>query len=337
VAFEDVFMGQQSTKAIRYREFGKPNEVLQIEEVELPALAKSDVLIKLLASAIIPSDFGSILGSYGKLKKLPATAGVMGIGEIVKVGDSAGPIEIGQWVRIPEEIGVWQEFSVASADTLSVVPMGLNAESACMAPINPPTAIRLLEDFASLEPGDWVIQNAANSNVGIAVIQYAKKKGLKTVNLVRRDELIQPLVNLGADVVVVEESFNPREIELITNGGRPKLAINSVGGQSALNLLNALGHGGTHVTIGAMTFEAVRFPTRQLIFEDIRLCGFWLTRWHNQHSPEEKNALDDQVYSLISDGTFKFPVAATYPLSEYKKALKHASEPRLGTVLLTAD
>ena len=77
--------------------------------------------------------------------------------------------------------------------------------------------------------------------------------------------------------------------------------------------------------------------TRSLIFEDIKLFGFWLMHWENQHSPEEVKALDDKVYSLIGDVTFKFPVAATYPLSEYKNALKHASEPRFGTVLLTVD
>jgi NADPH:quinone reductase-like Zn-dependent oxidoreductase len=327
----------QKSQALRFKEFGKPLEVLSLEELEVPEPGPGEVLIKLIASPIIPADFGSILGNYGKLKELPATAGAMGIGEVVQVGDSENPIEVGQWVRIPEEIGVWQEFCFVKANELRVLPKGLDGQSACIAALNPPTAIRLLEDFASLKSGDWVIQNAGNSNVGIAIIQYAQTMGLKTVNLVRREELVQPLLDLGADTVVVEESFNPREIEAITKGGRPKLAINSVGGHSGLKILNALGPGGTHVTIGAMTFEPVRFPTRQLIFEDIKLCGFWLMNWQHQHSPEEVKALDDQVYSLIGDGTFKFPVAANYPLSEYKKALTHASEPRFGTVLFTAN
>lgn len=330
-------MGQKTTKAVRYHAFGLPEEVLQIEELDLPELGQTDVMIKLIAAPIVPGDFGGILGNYGKLRELPATAGGMGIAEIVQVGEQVDNVEVGQWVRFPEETGVWQEFCITKADGLIVLPSGLNPQMASIASVNPQTAIRLLKDFASLTEGDWVIQNAANSNVGIAVIQYAKKIGLRSVNLVRREELIQPLIDLGADVVLVEENFNPREIETLTQGDRPKLAINSVGGQSGLKILNTLHNGGSHVTIGAMTFEAVRFPTRQLIFEDIKLFGFWLMQWRNQQTQAEVDALDNQVYSLIDDGTFKFPVAATYPLSEYKSALKHASEPRFGMVLLTGD
>jgi trans-2-enoyl-CoA reductase len=206
-----------------------------------------------------------------------------------------------------------------------------------MASVNPPTAIRLLEDFGTLGAGDWIIQNGANSNVGIAVIQYARKLGLRTVNTVRRDELIQPLLDLGADVVVTEDEPYHKQIAELTGGDRPRLALNSIGGESALRILNSLGPGGTHVTFGAMSFEAIRFPTRQLIFDDIHLCGFWLTRWRKDQSPEALKALDDQVYSLIADGTFDFPVAATYPLSQFQEALEHNSQPRFGKVLLVSD
>jgi mitochondrial enoyl-[acyl-carrier protein] reductase / trans-2-enoyl-CoA reductase len=326
-----------NTKAIRYHTFGKPTEVLQLENVALPEMGKSDVLIKLLASPINPSDIGCILGKYGKLKDLPATAGLEGIAEIIETGASVSKVTTGQWIGIPESIGVWQEYAIVSEALLRVLPPGLQAESASMASVNPPTAIRLLEDFGNLQPGDWVIQNGANSNVGIALIQYAKKLGLHTLNVVRRESLKQPLIELGADVVVTEDEPYDKEIKDLTKGRKPKLALNSIGGESALRILNSLDEGGTHVTFGAMTFEPVRFPTRQLIFDDIRICGFWLSRWRLNHSAEEDQKLNDQVYSLISDGTFKFPVAKTYPLSEFKKALQHVQEPRLGKVLLTAD
>jgi NADPH:quinone reductase-like Zn-dependent oxidoreductase len=226
---------------------------------------------------------------------------------------------------------------IAPAQELRALPSGLDAHSASMASVNPPTAIRLLEDYGDLQPGDWVIQNGANSNLGIAVIQYAKKLGLKSINVVRREELKQPLKDLGADVVVTEDDDYHKEIESLIGGPKPKLALNSIGGESAMKLLNSLCDGGTHVTFGAMTFDPIRFPTRQLIFNDIRICGFWLTHWRKNNASEEDQALSDQVYSLIGDGTFKFPVAATYPLDEFQKALEHVREPRLGKVLLTGE
>jgi trans-2-enoyl-CoA reductase len=329
-------MAPKTSQAIQYKEFGKPHEVLFLEDIELPELGASDVLVKLLAAPINPSDIGCILGKYGKLKTLPAIGGQEGIGEIVEMGKAVSSVSIGQWVRIPESVGVWREYSVIPSDNVRVLPTGLDAESACMASVNPPTAIRLLEDFGNLQTGDWIIQNGANSNVGVAVIQYAKKLGLRSVNVVRRESLKQHLLDLGADVVVTEEEPYHKEITDLTNGAKPKLALNSIGGESALKILNSLDQGGTHVTFGAMTFEPIRFPTRQLIFEDIKICGFWLTRWRENHTTEEDRALDDQVYSLIGDGAFKFPVAGTYRLSDFQKALEHVREPRFGKVLLTS-
>lgn len=334
---KDFHMPLNTSQALCYNEFGKPNEVLFLDEQLIPELGPTDVLIKLLASPINPSDIGSILGKYGTLKELPTTAGLEGVGEIVEVGSAVPNLVPGQWVCMPESKGVWQSYTTAPADQCCALPVGLNAHSASMASVNPPTAIRLLEDYGDLKPGDWVIQNGANSNVGIAVIQYAKKLGLKTINVVRREELKQPLLDLGGDVIITEDLDYHKSIRDLTGGAKPKLALNSIGGESALKLLNSLCNSGSHVTFGAMTFEPIRFPTRQLIFNDIRMCGFWLTQWRKFHSEEEIQALSDQVYSLIGDGTFQFPVAATYGLSEFHKALDHVSEPRFGKVLLTGD
>ena len=328
-------MNPKTAKAIRYHEFGEPHEVLTLEDRDVTEVGPGEVLISLLASPINPSDIGSVLGKYGKLRDLPATAGLEGIGEVRQAGASVATVRLGDRVRIPEKAGVWQELCVVPADELRALPEGLPIETASMASVNPPTAIRLLEDFGPLGAGDWVIQNGGNSNVGIAVVQYARKLGIRTVSVVRRESLKQPLLDLGADVVVAEGEPYDKQIEELTGGKRPRLALNSIGGESALRILNALSPGGTHVTFGAMSFEAVRFPTRQLIFDDVRICGFWLIRWRQIHTVEEVRALDDQVFSLIADGTFRFPVEAKYPLADFQKALQHTREPRLGKVLLT--
>ena len=62
-----------------------------------------------------------------------------------------------------------------------------------------------------------------------------------------------------------------------TEGKGAKLALNSVGGRSALRLARCLCPGGVHVTFGAMDASAVRFPTRNLIFDDVRMVGFGWT------------------------------------------------------------
>ena len=62
----------------------------------------------------------------------------------------------------------------------------------------------MLSDFVDLKPGDWVIQNVANSAVGRLLIVLARQRGLRTVNVVRRAELADELEALGADIVIVD-------------------------------------------------------------------------------------------------------------------------------------
>ena len=319
--------------AIRYHQYGNPAECLVAEEVSLPEVGSGQVLIHMLAASINPSDFGMIMGSYGRQKELPAVAGREGVGEITEVGKNIKHLKPGQWVQIPEALGTWQEACVIDAEELKVLPEGLPLEMAATLFINPPTAWRLLHDFVELNRGDWIVQNAANSAVGMFVIQLAKKSGFKTLNIVRRKGLEEKLKEMGADEVFSEEDEYWKSIKDITGGKEIKLALNSVGGDSAINLTKALSPGGTHVTFGAMSFEPIRFPTRQLIFNEIKLTGFWVDGWMRSHSKEEVDFMFEKLYELIKAGTFSTIVEKWYSLSTFKEALEHASKPRFGKIL----
>lgn len=322
-----------SALAIRYYQCGNPAECLTAEEVSLPEVGPDQVHIQMLASPINPSDFGMIMGSYGRNKELPAVAGREGVGEIVEVGQNVKHLTAGQWVQFPELLGTWQESCVAEAKALTALPEGLPLEMAATIFINPTTAWRLLHDFVDLNPGDWIIQNAANSAVGMFVIQLAKKLGFKTFNIVRRIELADRLIEMGAHVVKSETDEYWKSINEITGDKVIRLALNSVGGNSATNLVKALSFGGTHVTFGAMSFEPVRYPTRYLIFNKMKLVGFWLDHWMHTHSKEEIDSMFMNIYELIKEGTLSTKVEEWYNLSDFKKALDHATQPRFGKIL----
>ena len=330
-------MAGKTTLALRYHKFGKPQDVLTAEEVPLPQVGPGQALVRMLAASINPSDFGMIMGSYGRLKELPAVAGNEGVAEVEEIGPGVKNIRVGQWVRMPVEAGSWRQACVAEASGLFVVQEGLPAETAATAFVNPPTAWLLLHDFVKLQPGDWVIQNAGNSALGLCVIQLARHLGLKTLNVVRRPELEALLREHGADRVVTEEDEYYKNIDDLTGGNPIRLGLNSVGGPSAVNLIQALAPGGTLVTFGAMDFTRVRFPTRHLIFNDIRLRGFWLDKWRRSHTPGEVQALYDRIFALLGENILRPATAKTYPLSEYKEALAHALQPRFGKILFTAD
>jgi mitochondrial enoyl-[acyl-carrier protein] reductase / trans-2-enoyl-CoA reductase len=134
-------------------------------------------------------------------------------------------------------------------------------------------------------------------------------------------------------VVLEDNDEAAKGIKDHTEGRLPRLALNSVGGESALRLLKCLENGGHHVTFGAMAFEPVRWPTRQLIFQNITIGGFWMDQWYRRNSAERTTIMMDKIFDLMARGIVKAPIAATYPLAGFQEALAHAQKPRLGKVL----
>ncbi|MGX8716966.1 MAG: MDR family NADPH-dependent oxidoreductase [bacterium] len=319
-------------QALVYHDYGDPNEVLRLEERTISDIAPDQVLVKRLASVIHPSDFGKIRGTYGRLNPLPAVAGREGIGEICEVGSEVKNLKCGVHVRMPEDLGTWQDYCVMRTDEVFGVPASLPVEVATQAFINPPTALRLLNDFVPLRAGDWVIQNAANSCVGRCVIQLAKFYGYRTINVVRDMSQGPQLKALGATCVVTQDAL--KSIKDFTNGALPILALNSVGGESALALIKTLADNGTMVTFGAMTGDKVRFPTRELIFKNIQLRGFWMDRWARLRPKLEYSACLQQIFNLLQHKKLVLPVAEKYSLDQWKSALEKAQQSNLSGKIL---
>jgi NADPH:quinone reductase-like Zn-dependent oxidoreductase len=120
-------------------------------------------------------------------------------------------VKVGDRVLAPGSF-TWRERMVIPARGLFTLPDDADPQQLAMLGINPPTAALLLSEYVDLKPGEWVVQNAANSGVGRWVIAFAKTRGLKTVNIVRRRELLAELEAIGGDIVVVDAPDVPGRI-----------------------------------------------------------------------------------------------------------------------------
>ena len=319
--------------AARLHQFGKPADSLTVEEIERPAPGPEEVVLEMLAAPINPADLNVIEGTYGDLPELPATIGNEGVGRIAAVGSGVTELRAGQLV-LPMTFGTWCKQMIAPARNVIPLPDGLDVFQAAMLTVNPATAWRLLHDFVKLEPGDWIVQNAANSGVG-RVIQLARALGWKTLSVVRRPELVDELKTAGGTVVVTEDCDLRKELKSLCGGEKPRLALNAVGGPSALNIANALAPGGTMVTFGAMSKLPLKIPNGLLIFKGLKFEGFWLNRWRKN----VPRATLLETYSALADhlkgGTLFTPVHQKFPLSRVVEAVNAAgTEQRGGKVLL---
>lgn len=317
---------KKNITAVVYETHGNPAEVLNLVEQPLPQPGPDDALVHMLAAPVNPADINAIEGKYPGRPEIPATPGMEGVGVVAETGHRAHSVKCGDHVLLPHHIGTWREAVVVPAAELVVVPSEIDPIQGAMLKINPLTAWRLLHGYVELKRGDWVIQNAANSGAGRAVIQIARELGIETVNMIRRPELVDELKQEGADIVVMDDDSMRATVKQATGGAPIRLGLNAVGGDSALRLMNALAPGATMVTYGAMSLQPLKVPNGLLIFKDLRFRGIWINKWYDNASPEERMHAFGPLFDMARRGLLKTKVERVYPLAEVKAAVAHASQ-----------
>jgi trans-2-enoyl-CoA reductase len=317
---------KKTISAVVYERHGNPADVLRIETKPWPTPAADEVVVQMRAAPVNPADLNAIEGKYPLRPQLPATPGFEGAGLVVDAGAEATTMRSGTLVILPHNVGTWRDALAVKPGELVAVPSGIEPVHAAMLKINPLTAWRLLHDYTDLVHGDWVIQNAANSAAGLCVIQIAHELGYKTVNIVRRAELIDELRSDGADIVLVDGENLREEVKNATGGAPIRLGLNAVGGESALRLANCLAPGSTMVTFCAMSLQPLKIPNGLLIFKDLRFRGIWINKWYDAATPTQRMEAFQRVFEMAKRGLLKAKVEKVYPLSEAKAAVAHASQ-----------
>src|SRR2546429_2411226 len=315
----------KTINAAVYEKHGNPADVLHVESQPWPTPNAGEVIVKMRAAPINPADLNQIEGKYPVRAQLPATPGFEGAGIVAEVNRDATNVNAGALVILPHNVGTWREAVAVNADELVVVPEGIKPVHAAMLKINPMTAWRLLHDYVDLARGDWLIQNAANSAAGRAVIQIARELGYKTVNIVRRSELIDELRAEGGDVVLIDSENLRHAVEDAIAGPPIRLGLNAVGGESALRLANCLAPGSTLVTYGAMSLQPLKIPNGLLIFKDLRFRGIWINKCYDNPTPAQLMETFQRLFRMANRGRQQTKVEKAYPLSEAKTAVAHAA------------
>lgn len=314
-----------------------PQDVIEAVDLQLPALTAGQVRIKVLAAPINPSDVLTLTGQYGMLPPLPAIGGNEGVGKVEELGPDVTALKVGQTVLLPVGCGTWVTHLNTDASKLIPLP-DADPQQLAMLTVNPPTASLLLSQFVDLQPGEWVIQNAANSGVGSYLMQLAKLRGFKTVNVVRRDSAIAATQQDGGDVVLVDGPDLAKRVREATGSATIRLAIDAVGGAATDHLAACLGEGGTVVNYGMMSGEPCQVSPSAIVFRDVTLKGFWLAKWFRAASQTEQGKVFGELVQLIASGKLKTRIAATYDVSQIKEAVAAAAGgEREGKILIVPN
>ena len=325
-------------KKVLIDRYGPPEEVARCAEVpDVGAPVAGEVVFDVLAFPINPADVSFCRGTYRLTPPLPATPGAECVGRVSAVGAGVAHVQPGDLV-INLQRENWAQRRRVKGDDVIAVPPGIDLRQAAMLRINPATALLLLSDVVPLQPREWVIQNVANSAVGRLVIPLARARGLRTMNVVRRDALFAELHALGADACAVDGPDLAAGVKAQTGGAPIRLGLDAVSGQATARLAACLADGGVVCSYGSMTGEDPVMPRSALSFRGQTLVGFMLGRALAPRAPAEVRAIYADLAEQVRKGALAAPVEKVYPIEEITAALAHAQRGgRAGKILVAPN
>src|SRR6476660_1607134 len=263
-------------KAIHLTAYGNPAQNLRMVEVSEPnAPSASEALVRMEYAPIASSDLLLAKGVYFLNPKLPSVIGGEGAGIVEAIGPGVTSVKVGDRVTIPFGTFSWSEKVLAPARGLFVVPPSVDAKTASMLNINPTTAVLLLDEFVKLKPKDWIVLNAANSQVARCLIAIGKSRDLNLIGIVRRPELVPEIEKLGVDFVGVESPELSKQLQIATGGMPISLGLDAVGGPATATIASVLSPGAYLVSYAQLSGLPIHVRQGDLIGKRLNIHGFW--------------------------------------------------------------
>jgi NADPH2:quinone reductase len=320
-------------KAIRFNAPGDPDQVLYTDNVDVPVPGRGEVLVRMLAAPVNPSDLMYVRGHYTVPAQCPATPGFEGVGIVEASGGGLrGWLFRGKRVVVLNRAGGnWAERTVVPAHQVIPVSSKLSVEQCATFFVNPATAWVMTQDVLRIPKGAWLVQSAAGSALGRMIIRLGTVQGFRTLNLVRRSEVAEDLKRAGADETIVfrdgdDESTLLQQIQTVVGPDGVRFAVDAVGGQTGSALVRSLGAYGRMLAYGTLSGEPLSFSPRSLMTVGSQLEGFWLGRFMEQASLPYKLKLVKRLTSLIQSGVLSSEISATFPLGQIQDAVRSAED-----------
>jgi NADPH:quinone reductase-like Zn-dependent oxidoreductase len=310
---------------------------LVLEEVAVPRPGPGEVLVKMAASPINPSDLG-VLKERGLNRAYPFTPGLEGSGTVIESGGGfLGGFRKGKRVACspqPAGDGTWAEYMKTSVMRTVPLPRSVSMEQGAMMLVNPMTAMAFIH-LAREGKHRAMVNNAAASSLGKMLIGLCAEKGIPLINIVRKKEHVTQLRKLGASHVLnsSDGSFET-ELKQLALQLEASLFLDAIGGEHCAKLLSAAPPASTLIIYARLSGEFLQADPGDLLREDKKIIGFQLGNWLNTKGILFKLKLISQVKKqLISQ--LSSHVNREYPLKEIEDALSHYKEHMsLGKILI---
>ncbi len=322
-------------QAVLLREQGG---ALTVGQMPVPSPGPGDVLIRMSAAPVNPSDLGFLKGSRGFPKPFPVVPGFEGSGTVIAAGSGVLPrLLLGRRVACSARSGgTWAEYLVTPAGSCVPLPKDLSLEQGAMMIVNPMTALAFFE-IAKRDRHKAMVNNAAASAVGRMILRLGRLYNIPIIHIVRRQEQVDLLRSLGGEHILnsSDPAFHDR-LRRLSGQLQATLILDPVAGDQAQQLLEAAPDGSTILIYGFLSGTRNETIPPSVLQGGKHAAGFYLPDWM-----AEKNLL--QVFMalrrtarLVARG-LQTTVQGRFPLKAVQQAIAlYQANPTAGKVLLVA-
>ena len=327
---------------MRAVQLDQPNGRLTLREIPTPHPQTGQVLVRMAAAPINPSDLGSLAGgSYGGERKFPFTPGLEGSGTVVEAGDGIMPRLLnGRRVACSAPFagnGTWAEYMLTSAQ--SCIPLGKNVsfEQGATLLVNPLSALALLE-IARRGKHRAIVSTAAASALGQMILRLGKRWNIPIIHVVRRQAQVDSLRGLGGEYVLNSNDADfVEQLRKMAHQLRATLLLDAISGEMTQKLAEAAPTGSTVLLYSRLSDEECIIDAGTALIKDLRFEGWFLANWLRKKSLLQILQLSQQVQSLLATD-LRSQIHKRFPLSEPQKALElYVNHMSAGKILLVAD
>ena len=310
--------------ALELAAYGSPPFPLTVATRPVPKPRHGEVLVRMAASPVNPSDLHFLEGQYAFRKELPAVPGLEGSGRVVAIGGGLLARRLaGKRVACSpaaQATGTWAQFAVAPAMQCFRLPDRISDEQGAMALVNPLAATGLMERLTALRAKAFV-STAAASALGLMLLRLGQKRRMQVINVVRRPEQVDVLKRRGASHVLSSAAGDfQTQLKELCRRLKARVALDALGGDMTTTLLSALPKGGRVVIYGGLARQPTMVTPLDIVFGDKSVEGFYVPTWLARKSLPQLVLLERRVPRLL-DAELRTDIRSRVSLDDAPRAI----------------
>ena len=311
---------------------------LKVMDVEMPKPNDNDVVIKVYASPVNPSDIAFIQGVYNVVKSLPAIPGFEASGIIVDAGANAKNL-IGKKVSCfvqDDRSGTWSEYVLANINDIILLKDEMDMDQAACFTVNPFTAYGLFE-IALQRSCSAIIQNASGGQVASIIRMMAKEHNIKVIDIVRKQKTADRLLVNGAEHVLIDTDDNFRDqLNELAKELSATVAFDAIGGSLAGLMHNSMPTDSELVVYGGLSNKPIsNIDVMEVIFNNKIISGFNLMDWKDELENEEFEKISSKLQDKFTSGEYSTKISGVSSLDNIVRGLRgYISDMSAGKLLL---